>query len=118
MKRILICAAIALLAFIAPAQSVREWKQGFIYDPTSKAVSAAVSADVGSLSNVFGRKGLSLDLVSFVGASSSGTPTLGYAALAPFRVADQLTLRFGPTFRVSSDSKPTIGLGCFFSLRF
>lgn len=118
MKRFVLCGLLVLASAVSFAQSVREWSQGFVYNPVTKQAEAAVGTEVGKLSALFGRPSLSLDVVSFVSSSWSGSPSFGYAALANFKVANELAVRLGPGVVVAQGSKPVCTLACFVSFRF
>lgn len=118
MKRFCLLVVGVLMASLSFAQS-SDWQNGFFYDPASKAVSIGVGKQVGKLTDVLGRKGLSLDLVSYVATpTSNGAPTFGYAALARARVARELDVFAGPGLTFGVDQKPSVQLAVFFSIRF
>lgn len=120
MKKILtlILCSMCLMVAILPATASADLGKAFLYDPASKVLSPAITQDAGKLTNLFGSKGFDLDLVSIFSASPDGTPALGYAALGRCKVAEQLSIRFGPAL-LSRQSEKLAGAFFFsFELRF
>jgi hypothetical protein len=115
---IMLLSILCLITCILPAKASADLGKAFLYDPASKVLSPALTQDTGKLSSLFGKKGFDLDLVSIFSSTPEGAPVLGYAALARYKVAEQLSIRFGPALLSRQSEKLSGSFFFSFELQF
>lgn len=107
----LLLVAAAMLAPPAQAQASIEYKA--LVDTEGRSL-LVTSTKLAPLTNVFGRKGWSVDTYLLGGVDAFGVPVAGVAATSKVKIADQLTLELGPAYRTFQGQRPKFGL--FFGL--
>lgn len=111
MKRIfasILFTLVACFAMLFPSAANGDVGKSFLYDPATKVLSPAITSDAGKLTNLFGKKGFDLGLVSFASSTTSGVPSFGYAALANYSLSREITLKFGPALLARQSEKPVM----------
>ncbi|HLO97367.1 MAG TPA: hypothetical protein VK171_02125 [Fimbriimonas sp.] len=115
LKHIFVTSLIALCSCLAVARDVGT---SFLWSSGTNSTAPAVTKDEGKLTNVFGRRGFDLDILSLVSKTPANAPVIGGAVVGRLKLADQASLTIGPALTAAQGVKPSLGVLLGVSLRF